>query len=87
MRINSDLRLRTIENKSFIVAVNEKSNTFFGMVKLNESGAMIFKMLQKNKSVEDISQRLVKIYGITLEQAEKDVKNTVLLFEKAGFFE
>lgn len=87
MRINSDLRLRTIENKSFIVAVNEKSNTFFGMVKLNESGAMIFKMLQKNKSVEDIAQRLVKIYGITLEQAEKDVKNTVLLFEKAGFFE
>ena len=87
MRINSDLRLRTIENKSFIVAVNEKSKTFFSMVKLNESGAMIFKMLQKNKSVEDISQRLVKIYGITLEQAEKDVKNTVLLFEKAGFFE
>ena len=87
MRINSDLRLRTIENKSFIVAVNEKSKTFFSMVKLNESGAIIFKMLQKNKSVEDIAQRLVKIYGITLEQAEKDVKNTVLLFEKAGFFE
>ena len=87
MRINSDLRLRTIENKSFIVAVNEKSKTFFSMVKLNESGAMIFKMLQKNKSVENTAQRLVKIYGITLEQAEKDVKNTVLLFEKAGFFE
>ncbi len=87
MRINSDLRLRTIENKSFVVAVNEKSKTFSGMVKLNETGAMIFEMLKKNKSVEEIAQRLVKIYGIEQKKAEEDVNETVLLFEKAGFFE
>ncbi len=87
MRINKDLRSRCIENKYFIVALNEKSKTFSGMVKLNETGAMIFEMLKKDKSVAEIAQRLASVYGISQEKAEKDVNETVLLFEKAGFFE
>ena len=87
MKINSDLRLRTIENKFFVTAVNEKSKTFIGMVRLNETGAMIFKMLQKDKSIEEIGKKLSVFYGIDPKEAEKDVSETVLLFEKAGFFE
>ena len=86
MMINKDLRLRRVDNKNFIVAVGEKSKSFSGMVKLNDTAAMIFELLKKGLSAEEIAKKLEKDYDISLEKAVSDVENTIEAFKKAGFF-
>ena len=85
--IHSQLRLRKIDNKNFVVAVGEKSETFKNTVKLNDTAAEIFSLLQENKNAEDIASRFVSEYGISYENAFSDVQNVILQFEKAGFFD
>ncbi|MBE7092949.1 MAG: PqqD family protein [Clostridiales bacterium] len=86
MKLNKDLRLRKVQNKNFIVAVNQLSKDFHGMVKLNDTAAFVFLLLKKNKSVEHIVDSIAKKYYISKEVALKDVENIIRQFEKAGFF-
>jgi len=85
--IHSQLRLRKIDNKNFVVAVGEKSETFKNTVKLNDTAAEIFSMLQQNKSAEDIAKKFGTEYGISYETALSDIKTVISQFEKAGFFQ
>ncbi len=85
MQVNKDLRLRRAMGKNFIVAVNELSKTFYGMVKLNDTAAFVFSCLQKKKPVEKIVQAVVKEYGIEENVAQKDVESIIEQFKKAGF--
>lgn len=84
--IHSELRLRKIDNKNFVVAVGKKSETFKNTVKLNDTAAEIFLMLSKNKSAEDIARSFEKEYNISFENALVDVNDVISQFEKAGFF-
>lgn len=85
MQINKDLRLRKVKEKNFIVAVNELSKDFYGMVKLNDTAAFVFKCLQKKDSPEQIVKKVVKEYGINEETARSDIKAILEQFKKAGF--
>lgn len=85
MQLNKDLRLRRVQNKNFIVAVNELSKDFYGMVKLNDAAAFVFKLLQKKNSFETIIKKVVKEYKIDEATAQQDVENIIEQFKKAGF--
>ncbi len=84
--IHSQLRLRKIDNKNFVVAVGKKSMAFKNTVKLNDTAAEIFLLLQENKSAEDIAHHFEREYNVSFENALSDVENVILQFEKAGFF-
>lgn len=85
MQINKDLRLRKVKEKNFIVAVNELSENFYGMVKLNDTAAFVFKRLQKKDSLNKIVKKVVKEYGVNEETAQSDIKAIIEQFKKAGF--
>ena len=83
MRIRDDLRLRRVDGKSFVVAIGEASKLFHGMMKLNDSAALIFTVLQNGG---DAAEALVKEYGIDPLQAQEDVQRVIKAFSEAGFF-
>ena len=85
MQLNTDLRLRRVKEKNFIVAVNETSENFYGMVKLNDTAAFVFKCLEKKYSFEKIVKKVIKAYSINEETAKKDVNLILEQFKKAGF--
>ncbi len=85
MRLNKDLRLRRVKDKNFIVAVNQLSENFYGMVKLNDTASFVFKCLRNKNSFEKIVKKVVKAYKIDEATAQKDVKNIIEQFKKAGF--
>ncbi len=87
MQINKDLRLRRVKEKKFIVAVNELSQNFYGMVKLNDTAAFVFKLLQKKNSLKKIVSKVVKKYGVDKETAQNDVESIIEQFKKAGFLD
>lgn len=84
MLIDKDLKLRRVQGKNFIIAIGKRSESFSGMIKLNDSAAFIFENLKKSR------KRLIKAYsvkyGVGLDVAEKDIDATVAQFEEAGFF-
>ncbi len=84
--IHSQLRLRKIDNKNFVVAVGKKSVSFKNTVKLNDTAAEIFLLLQKNKSKEDIARYFEEEYNVSFETALSDINSVISEFEKAGFF-
>lgn len=84
--IHSQLRLRKIDNKNFVVAVGEKSITFKNTVKLNKTASEIFLLLQENKSKEDIARHFEKEYNVSFKTALSDIDNVISEFKKAGFF-
>lgn len=84
--IHSQLRLRKIDNKNFIVAVGEKSITFKNAVKLNNTASEIFLLLQENKSIEDIARYFEKEYNVSFKTALSDINNVISEFKKVGFF-
>lgn len=86
MNVNRDLRLRRVDNKNFIVAVGETSKSFSGMIKLNDTAAMVFELLYNGLSKEEIAKRLEKEYDVAFETVLDDVDSAIELFEKAGFF-
>ena len=60
------------------VAVGETSKNFHGMIRLNETGAFLWKkMAEKDCSEEELVDMLLKEYDIDRETAAKDVHKMI----------
>lgn len=62
-------------------------NRFSGIIKLNSTGAVIFKMLKNEISAEQIAQELVRRYGITPEEAEESTAKYLSSLIDSGVIE
>lgn len=70
MRIKSGFMTRKIGNKIVAVAVGDRAKEFNGMIDLNETGEFIWKCLEKDSTIDEVSQRLVEEYGIDFDRAK-----------------
>ena len=60
------------------VAVGETSKNFHGMIRLNETGAFLWKkMAEKDCSEEELVDMLLEEYDIDRETAAKDVHKMI----------
>lgn len=87
MKAKSDFILRKISDSYVVVPVGSAVVDFSGLVNVNESGAMLFKLLQKGCEESDLVDALLKEYDVSREVAEADVKRFVSKVEGAGILE
>ena len=73
MRINPDFTIQKVGGSWVAVAVGETSKTFHGMVRLNETGAFLWKMLaEKDCTEEELVEGLAKYApGFTAADLDK----------------
>jgi len=70
MRLKYNFVLREVAGKQVAVAVGKDNAKFHGMVKLNEQGAFIFRMLrEENRSEEELTAAAAEKYGVSEESA------------------
>ena len=69
------------------VVVASDMDVFKGMLKLNESGALIFKKMQENVSVDDIVDLILSEYEIERDIAKRDVTAFINTFKEVGLIE
>lgn len=69
MKIKEDLMLRNIVGEWIIVPMGERIPEFNGMVKLNESGAFIWRLLEGEITKEKIIAAMLKEYDVDEETA------------------
>lgn len=88
MKIREGFILRQVSEAYVVVAVGEAAEIFNGMITLNESGALLWKMLQAGCADENALVRaLLAEYEVSEEQAEKDVKAFVARLADAKILE
>lgn len=76
MKLKCDFVINNVAGET--VAVSVGNNDFNGYIKLNETGAFIFKMLKKDTTVEEIVNAILKEYpDATAEAASESVNNLI----------
>lgn len=73
MKIKEGYMLRSLGGQDIVVTIGEASKAFHGMIKLNESGAFLWKSLENGSTREELEQALTQRYQISKEQAKADV--------------
>ncbi len=87
MKAKSDFLLRKISDSYVVVPVGSAVVDFSGLVNVNESGAMLFELLQKGCEESDLVDALLKEYDVAREVAQADVKKFVAKVKDAGILE
>lgn len=74
MKLRYQFVVQKVGGKPVAVAVGQDSGKFNGMIKLNESGELIFKLLStEDLTQEEILCRFAEAYGVTAESIRPEV--------------
>ena len=85
MQIKKDFTIQKVGGSYIAVAVGETSKTFHGMVRLNETGAFLWKkMAEADITVDELVDALLAEYEVDRETATRDVENLVNQFRESG---
>jgi len=81
------LSFETMELDDQIVAipVGEFRESYQGVIVVNETGALILKLLMEETSEEKIVQRLCELYEVSEERAADDARKYIEEFRKRDF--
>ena len=85
MRIKEGFVLREVAGQAVVIATGKASKSFHGMIKLNETGRVIWEGLAAGKSDADIAAQLVSTYDVDAEKAAADVAAFVKQAADHGF--
>ena len=75
----NNVACRIIEGQAFII--NTKTSTLH---ELDETGTFIWELIEKNKSAQEIAEKLASTYAVTTEHALKDVIDFIEELDKKG---
>ena len=76
MKIRKGFILRQLVSEWMVVTVGEAADEFNGMVRLNNAGAMLWKLLEKGATRSDLVQALTEAYqGLDEMTATRDVNS------------
>ncbi len=78
MQIKKDFTIQKVGASYVAVAVGETSKTFHGMVRLNETGAFLWKLLaERDCTEEDLIEAILAEYDVDRETVAADVHRIV----------
>lgn len=87
MKIREGFMLRQIADNYIIVPVGKASYEFNGMIKLNETGAFIWKCLSENISIDNLIEKMTDEYNVNVEVAKQDINSFINQLKEANLIE
>lgn len=88
MKLKYKFVVRNVSGKPVAVAVGQDNEKFNGMIKLNPSGEVIFKMLGEGDiTLDEIVARFAQQFGISEETARPSVMAFVDQLRQNGLLE
>ena len=84
MKIKDGFILREVAGNYIVVAVGEAVKNFNGVINLNETGAFLWKILEKGGDEESLTASLLEEYDVQEEIAKADVKAFIEKLTEAG---
>ena len=87
MKIKEGFMLSEVAGSYVVVAVGKRSEQFNGMVNMNETGAFLWKLVEKGASREELLDGLLQAYEVEPEKAAQDVDKFISILQKNDFTE
>lgn len=87
MKIKEGFILRKVGIQYVVAATGKASEDFNGMMRLNESGAFAFRLLQEGVTEEALVTRIVAEYDVSEEAARADVNRFLARLQEADALE
>lgn len=87
MKIKQGFVMRDVAGQAVAIATGEASKSFHGMVKLNDTGAVIWNGIEKGLDEAEIAEQLAAGYDVEVGQALKDVESFIARMRDAGLVE
>ena len=87
MKISDNFVLRQVAGTWIVLPVAEKTVNFNGMLTLNETGIMLWHLLEKGSTREALAEALTDEYDVTYAEALADVDEYIGKLERAGCLE
>lgn len=87
MKIKQGFVMRDVAGQAVAIATGEASKSFHGMVKLNDTGAVIWNGIEKGLGEAEIAEQLAANYNVEVGQALKDVESFIARMRDAGLVE
>ncbi len=73
MKIKTDYVLHSMGNEYVVVAVNDRTEELRGMIRLNETGAFLWREMMNDCTEETLVQALTEKYEVSRETASDAV--------------
>jgi methyltransferase-like protein len=87
MKIKEDFMIRHIADEWVVIPMGERLKEFNSLIKLNESGAFIWKILEKGVSKDEIIDALLEEFDADEKKASEDVEAFLRKLEEASILE
>lgn len=85
MRIKEEFVLQELIDEYIVVPVGDESDRLHGIIRLNDTGAFLWKLLSQNDKTEDaLVDALVDEYLIDIDTAKKDVSDFICVVKEYG---
>ncbi len=85
MKVKDGFVLRDVAGQAVVIATGAASETFHGMVKLNATGAVIWRAVAEGCTAEEAAERLAGQFDVPVEQAKADVDGFIEKMRAEGF--
>ncbi len=87
MKIKEGFVVREIAGQSIVIALGAATKTLNGMIKLNETGRIIWDMLAEGSERADIVKRICDEYEADVSTVEADVDAFINTLQGANILE
>ena len=84
MKIKEGFVLHSVGDENVVVAIGKMTKKFRGMIRLNSTGAFIFRQLEKETDEKGIIDALIAEYGIDEQTAKTAATTFVSQLKDAG---
>ncbi len=87
MKIRKGFVLHDIGGKKVVIATGEAADNFNGIIKLNESATMLWKLIEKGADEEALADKMVENYDVDRVTALNDVSMFITKLKGAGIID
>lgn len=87
MKIKDTFILRNIAGSNIVLPSGTSSESFSGMMTLNETGVFLWNTLQKDISIDELINAMLSEYNVSADQAKEDAYEFVKSLRSAGVLE
>ena len=87
MKLKENLVLRQVADTWVILPLTKETLDFNGMLTLNESGALLWKVLEQGADRKKLADALLAEYTVSREEAASDVDEFLRKLADAGCLE
>ena len=87
MKIKNNFVLKKIAGSFMVVPVRTRAVDFSGIIKLSESGAFLWKLLEKGADREELIAEMLKEYDVDESTAAADIDRFIEKLSEADLIE